>query len=185
MEKKVLTKSIAQSLTEVEYLTELSAVSLMDDDAAEVLGHYRGEIPLALNCLEHLSDASAEFLSRTTSGLAFSRLSELSDRSAESFSHHRGELHFYGQTRMSNRAIDFLSRHQGEVLVLDNLSHMSDMEAEILSRHEGWLNLSELSSISDTGAKSLVRHPGRLWLPLDVIPESAVKILCEHPSFAS
>jgi len=152
----------------------------IENDAAEVLGNYEGN--LFLPGLTSLSDVAAESLSKHKRTLFLNGLTSLSDTAAESLGKQSQEediLYLDGLTELSDAAAESLSRHEGS-LTLHGLTSLSDVAAESLSKHEGDLYLEGLTELSDAAAESLSKRENKFnsWqLKLDNLPESAAKIL--------
>ena len=153
----------------------------IENDAAEVLGNYEGN--LFLPGLTSLSDVAAENLVKHKRTLFLNGLTSLSDTAAESLGKHSQEedtlLYLDGLTELSDAAAESLSRHEGS-LTLHGLTSLSDLAAESLSKHEGDLYLEGLTELSDAAAESLSKRENKFnsWqLTLDNLPKSAAKIL--------
>ena len=111
------TEQFAAARVAEEGIVELSELTELDDDAAEILS--KGHWDLFLDVLTSLSDAAAESLSKSKSwDLQISGLTSLSDAAAESLSKHEGSLSLDGLTSLSDAAVDSLLRYEGSAIYL-------------------------------------------------------------------
>ena len=124
-----LTVEIAQKFIRNE-IDDLREYTSIDDDAAEDLSAYEGQLSL-------------------------DGLTSLSDNAARSLRKCRGEwLGFDGLEQISDTAAEWLSKYKG-LLSLCALTSISESAAESLSKLKGDLSLQDLTSLSDSVAKSL------------------------------
>jgi len=81
---------------------------------------------------------------------------------------------------LSDSAAEILSHSGALGLELNGLNELSDAAAESLSKFEGGLHLTGLTSLSDAAAEALAQYSSPydgVYIDLDVLPESAAKIL--------
>ena len=162
-EEKVLTREIAEQRILVdEYSVDFSEFTSIEDDAAESLSKYEGD--LYLSGVTELSDAAAKSLSNCWS-LSLGGLTQLSEVVGESLTKIEGVLSLNGLTHLSEAAAQSLSKYRGRVLDLNNLTQLSDVVAESLSNCKAeHLKLNGLNELSDAAAESLSKYDGRLSL---------------------
>ena len=132
----VLDLTKAERFLEDEGSVNLSEMTSITEEAAEMLSTYGGEIDL-------------------------SGLTDLPEKAAEALSKHQGMLDFEGLTELSDCAAEALSKLQA-CLVLSDLIGLSDAAAESLSRHQGELGLNDSIRISNAAANSLSKHQGEI-----------------------
>lgn len=94
MKHTILTKQIAEQFM-TGNINTLNKFSLIDDDAAEVLAEFEGEV-LSLKGLTQLSDAAATSLSKHQGELILSGLTELGDSTAKSLCNHQWKIDLSG-----------------------------------------------------------------------------------------
>lgn len=163
---------------------DLTQILTLDDDAAETIAKYQGDLTLSslielsdraatalakhkgqlsLNSLSKFTDAVAQALSMHKGDLLYLGLTELTDVAAQAFGNHQGFLSFDSLTKLSDTAAEALSMHKGE-LFLDRLTKLTETTAKALSKHEGGLSLEGLTKLTDAAAKALAKHQGDLYL---------------------
>jgi len=188
-----LSYEVAESLSSQDEgnvsILSLYGLTSLSDAAAEGLSKHSGDLFLGLTSL---SDAAAESLGNANLFHLDLGLTSLSDAAAESLGNANLLDLALGLTSLSNAAAESLSKGNGN-LYLQNLTSLSDAAAESLSKRNKsmiiigsvWvtLDLNGLTSLSDTAAESLTKYEGSLVLELDNLPDSAAKILRQHPSF--
>lgn len=140
----------------------LALLTSLSDEAAEVLGGYRGK--LNLSSLAFLSDASARSLGRHVGGLDLSGLESLSDKAAGFISGNKGNLNLSGLKLLSGRGAAALSYHQGE-LDLSKVTNLTDLGVLAFFKHKGVVKLSCTTTISDKVAEILAVEPNPLYVP--------------------
>lgn len=179
----IIDKQAAEEFLEDPLETDFTEATGINDDAAELLSNYDGELcfreleiisdaaieslskhhgNLILNSLPELSDAAAESLSKHRGRLSLGALSHLSDTAAESLSKHQGNLEFFGLSKISDNALASLSKLQGDLDLGCEIFELSDAAAEALSKHKGNLALDEVSELSDVAANHLSKKAGTI-----------------------
>jgi hypothetical protein len=152
---KVLTKEIAEQFLADEDSVDLSEFTAIEDEAAEVLGGYKGS--LYLHGLVALTDTSACSLGNHKGDLHLNSLVTLTDTSACSLGNHKGNLDLSGVACLSTNSISYLMQHKGEI------------------------NLESLQELDVDGAKAISAALSHFVLDDDQFSDEVQAILNVHP----
>jgi len=173
----LLTKKIAEQFLTDEGSVDLSVFTAIDEQAAEVLSGYDGDLPL--ESLADLSVTAATFLAGHENGdLWIDGVTELSAELAVALSQHHGRLTFDGLPKLSAEVDNALAARTG-VLALNGIVEMTTDIAKILAGSNiAQLELAGLTSLSDAAAASLSEFKGSVHLPEPVAkcPECGVAL---------
>ena len=140
-------------------------VQSISDEAMHQFSGFSGN-RLFFDCLESLSEKSAEVLAKLPCGISLDGLKGLPESIARILVGNERELSFAGLPEISEKTAKILSDYKGERLWLTRLQYMSDEAARRLVKYEGDLFI-DLNSIRDG---------------IPRIPKSAASILGEHPT---
>lgn len=202
---KILTKKIADQLIDGDESVDMSEYTTLDEDAAEVLCEYYGDLGLSglteisenvaeilsqhqgflkghegrldLSSLSNISDPTAASLSNHYGPVDLSGLNSFSDSASRSFSEHEGWLSLKGLSSINEYAVECLSNHRGG-LYLSGLKSICDQSSKFFSRHAYFLDLSGLNSLTADSMQNLAQHSGILKLPEEF--EEKVSQLSPH-----
>ena len=142
-------------------------VQSISDEAMHQFSGFSGN-RLFFDCLESLSEKSAEVLAKLPCGIFLGGLTALPESIAQILVGNVNNLglNFAGLPEISEKTAKILSDYKGERLWLTRLQYMSDEAARRLVKYEGDLFI-DLNSIRDG---------------IPRIPKSAASILGEHPT---
>ena len=140
-DEEVLTKEIAEQFLADEDSVDLSEFTAIEDDAAEVLGAYKGDLYL-------------------------NSLVALTDKSARSLGSHKGRLDLGGIASLNTNAIEHLVQHKGSIN-LESLQELDMVAAKAISTAlSGWV--LDNDQFSDEVRAILNVHPEFRWDSFDL-----------------
>ena len=140
-DEEVLTKEIAEQFLADEDSVDLSEFTAIEDDAAEVLGAYKGDLYL-------------------------NSLVALTDKSARSLGSHKGRLDLGGIASLNTNAIEHLVQHKGSIN-LESLQELHmDAAKAISTALSGWV--LDNDQFSDEVRAILNVHPEFRWDSFDL-----------------
>jgi hypothetical protein len=161
----------------------------LSDDAATALADYAGTLHLEglianANESRTLSGPIAILLSKHTTVLSLNDITFLSNSAAEGLARFDGERLSLGRLRvLTDTAAESLKECPAYELFLDGLSELSDAAAKSLAHSKCYrLHLGGLTNLSDRGAQFLLGRQKEMTIQLSQLPDSAAKILSEHPA---
>lgn len=201
-----LPMEIATTLVRTGGELELSGITSLSNELAEVLSGYEGEqlalsgltkispqvaeslcgvkATLNLDGLQSISPEIARALGKREGVLWLDGLTEIGAESAKALAGTQSQLTLSGLESLSEMVAAALATHNGELL-LNQVLTVSDEVSVELSKHKGGLRLQNLENISIEAANHLAGIEGPLELQLEYItPDSSAEILRKHPSFA-
>ena len=185
--KALLTAEIATSLLPRKNPRKYLAADKfteIEDDAALVLAAHLGS--MSLNGLTHLSEASAEALSKFGYSLFLNGLKSLSETSARCLAKHQDKLYLDGIECISEAVAEALNAPR-VCLHLNGIKQLSDEVALLLAKHSSCLYVDGLMEFPDApGHRALAhylaaRHQGTLKLnAIKELPFPILEILVTH-----
>jgi hypothetical protein len=202
-EIKNITKEVAENFLKEPNSWDLSKRTHLDEDAAEVLGRFKGS-ELLLQGLEALTEAAAKSLAQFNGGLDLRGLKSIHWKVATHLSRAKRqspisyvgkitqylELILDGLTEIDIKSAKAFSKNKG-YLDLDGIKEFSDdVLNELCNRTGGRLSLGGLSQITERQAEALACHCGTLVLGgVSELTDEAAKNLSyprdgRHGSFA-
>ena len=173
---RIMDKALAKKFLDDRDNVDLTEVTGITDEAAEILGALKEDLIL-VDGLKSLSAAAAGHLS-SAGGLSLKGLEELDEDVAAQLAKHGLTLALSGVKTASDAVMMALSKYEGRNLDLDGLSDVSDSGIKALANTKANLDLSSLKVISEDALELLVR--GRrdfLSLGLQSLSEKQARIL--------
>lgn len=163
----------------------LSRLKSICSAAAAGLAHSKGNLGLGV---QNISDeAMRQFSSFSGNRLSFDCLESLSEKSAEVLAKLPCVISLDGLKALPESIAQILvGNGNNREMSFGGLLELSEKSAEILADYKGeWLYLNGLQYVSDEAARKLVKYEGNLCINLNSysvgIPNSAASILREHP----
>jgi len=179
MSEKRLTKEIAEQFLADNEPVDLSEFTELDDDAAESLSNYEGD--LDLDGLTSVSDAAAESLSKYEGRLSLTRLTSLSEVTARHFveggKYRRHSVLVLGFQELPeplltaltppppppppDNPLDDIHDHfvwEDRVLCFPRVTNLTPDAAREFTRHDCGLHFHGLTSLSDELAEIFGQH---------------------------
>ena len=189
-EIKNITKEVAENFLKEPNSWDLSKATHLDEDAAEVLGRFKGS-ELILQGLEALTEAAAKSLAQFNGVLDLRGLKTIHWKVATHLSRAKRqsprsevgkitqwlELILDGLTEIDIKSAKAFSKNKG-YLDLDGIKEFpDDVLDELCNRRGGRLSLCGLSQITERQAEALHCHDGALYLGVSDLTDEAAKNL--------